>query len=184
MAVEMMLQYLYRLDYTCATEAHSDYLYDFGQGPILTVDDNDARRLSSLQLLANAHMYNVGDKYGIDGLKGIASEKFATILNQPEWHAKWDSSTMGIGALVTVIKYIFDSTPESDRGLRDQILGYAVRHLKSLLALEDFKVVLAKVPEFSYQLLVQEVEDRFLETEAWKQEIMAARGVRALQVGH
>ncbi len=158
-----MLQYLYRLNYTIKT--HSDYLYDFGQGPILIVDDNDTRRLLSVQLFANAHMYNMGDKYGIDGLKGIVSEKFATNLEQYEWYAEWNSSNMGIGALTTAIKYIFESTPDFDMGLRDPILGYATQHLESLLTLEDFKAVLAKVPEFSYQLLVQEVENRPSEIE-------------------
>ena len=163
MAVEMMLQYLYRLDYT--TEGHSDCLYDYGQGPNLIMDNNDDRRLACLQLYASAHMYNMGDKYDIDGLKGIASEKFAINLNRLERDVEWNSSKMRIRCLSRIIRYIFDSTPESDNGLRGQILGYAARHLKSLLTLVDFKVVLACVPDFSYQLLVQEVDSRPLEIE-------------------
>ena len=105
-------------------------------------------------------MYGMGDKYGILGLKGVASEKFAATLKLPEWHAEWTCSEVSVGSLATAIRCIYDSTPESDKGLRDQILKYAKLHLKRLLTLEDFKAVLAEVPEFSYQLLVQEAEGR------------------------
>ena len=157
-AVWTMLRYLYSLDYTI--EPRNNYVYDLSEDPVPTVHDNELRQLSSLQLVCNASMYGMGDKYGIHGLKGIASEKFAATLKQPEWHAEWTCSEVSIGSLATAIKCIYDSTPESDKGLRDQILKYAKLHLKRLLSLEDFKAVLAEVPELSYQLLVQEAAGR------------------------
>lgn len=157
-AVWTMLCYLYSLDYTI--EPRNNYVYDLSEDPVPTVHDNKLRQLSSLQLVCNASMYGMGDKYGIHGLKGIASEKFATTLKLPEWHAEWTCSKVSIGSLATAIKCIYDSTPESDKGLRDQILKYAKLHLKRLLTLGDFKAVLAGVPELSYQLLVQEAAAR------------------------
>ncbi|CAD6591088.1 MAG: hypothetical protein ASARMPREDX12_004920 [Alectoria sarmentosa] len=157
-AVWTMLRYLYSLDYTI--EPRNNYVYDLSEDPVPTTHDNELRQLSSLQLVCNASMYGMGDKYGILGLKGIASEKFAATFKLPEWHAEWTCSEVSIGSLATAIKCIYDSTPESDKGLRDQILKYAKLHLKRLLTLEDFKAVLAEVSEFSYQLLVQEAEGR------------------------
>ena len=69
-------------------------------------------------------------------------------------------SNIDDGALCTIIPRIYDNTPESDKDLQHQVLRYAKVHLRRLLLLEDFKAVLGKVPEFSYQLLLQEVESR------------------------
>lgn len=49
-----------------------------------------------------------------------------------------------IGALCAAIKCIYDSMPESGKGLGDQVLGYARRHHKRLLTLKKFKAVLAE----------------------------------------
>ena len=154
--VEAMLQYLYSLDYD--VETRSDIIVTLSDGSNSTLDPNRLRELSSLQLVCNASLYSMGEKYGINGLKSIASEKFAVVLKQREWIMPWNSPNISIGALGTAIRRIYDTTPESDKGLRDQVLGYAKLHLKGLLTQEDFKVLLAEIPEFSYQLLVQQAE--------------------------
>ena len=155
-AVEAMLQYLYTLD--CTVESHIDYMYDHGEEVILLVGSDEMFRQTPFpQLVFDVSMYHMGDKYGIHGLKGMASEKFAGTL---ECYAKGPFSSISAQALAVVIRRIYDSTPESDKGLRHHVLGFAKRHLKHLLALEDFKMALAEMPEFSYQLLVQEAEGR------------------------
>ena len=68
-------------------------------------------------------------------------------------------STISVAAFCRAIELVYGTTPESDKGLRDQVLEHAKLNLKGLLPLERFKAVLAAVPEFSYQLLVQ-VESR------------------------
>ena len=151
-----MLRYLYGHDY--AVKTHREYLGHFC--PIAFTEDDNLRRSSSLQLLANVHMYSMGDKYGIDGLKGIAAENFALTLKRSEWHVGLDSPNISIGALGTALECIYDSTPESDKGLRDQVLGYCQLHLQYLLTLKDFKAVLLAVPEFAFELLVQEAKSR------------------------
>lgn len=152
-----MLRYLYASDYTI--EPRTDFLSTLDQCPL---DANNRRRTSSLHLVCNASMYGMGEKYGIDGLKGIAAEKFAATLRQPEWHDEWtrQGSDVCVGALATAVKCVYDSTPESDRGLREQVLAYAEVYLGRLLVLEDFKVLLEEVPKFAYQLLVGEAEGR------------------------
>lgn len=160
--VETMLKYLYGLDYTM--EPRSDYVHSFGKHPGPAVDDPQLGFLSSLQLITNACMYELGAKYGIEGLKGVACEKFAETLKHPEWHGEWVFSDIGTVALIEAIECLYTSTPEPDKGLRDQIIQYVKLHLERLLPMENFKAVLAKVPELSYQLLVQEVEDRLSES--------------------
>ena len=98
----------------------------------------------------------MGDKYGMDGLKGVASEKFATALKQVEMPVT-GAFLIQQRFLCKIIKHVYTSTPDSDKGLRDHVLAYTKTRLKSLLALGEFKKVLAEVPEFSFQLLVQEV---------------------------
>lgn len=160
-AVWTMLRYLYSLEYTI--EPRNDYEYFYLGGSVPNPDHNKLRQLSSLHLVCNASMYTLGDKYGIQGLKGIASAKFAATLKQPEWTEEWTSAEVSIGALGTAVKCIYDSTPDSDRALRDQVLGYAKLHLRRLVTLKHFKAILAEVPELAFELLVQEAEGRVSE---------------------
>ena len=159
-----MLEYLYKLDY--ALKARNEYLdaLALGKRPNSTADTDKIRRLTSFQLVCNVSMYCMGEKYGIHGLKGIASENVAAVLESPDRHVdgKWVSN-IDVGALCTTIQRIYDVTPDSDKDLRGQVLRYTKLYLKRLLPQEDFKGVLAEIPEFSYQLLVQEAEGRPLE---------------------
>ena len=148
-----MLRYLYGLDYTA--RAKKVYLVNFVKDLQHVIDGMEIILKLSL-LFVNASMYSVGDKYGIDGLKSVASENFAIILKRPEWHA----NSIHIQFLSPVTRYIYCSTPETDKGLRNQVIAYAKLHLKYLLTLKAFKAVLAEFPEFSYALLAQEVESR------------------------
>ena len=140
-----MLQYLYTLNYTVT------------EGPLHKCSNPVLGQEPSPQLLFDIAVYRVGDKYGIHGLKGMASEKFAATFKRL---AKQPFSSISVQALAIVIRRVYDSTPESDNGLRRHVLGFAKQQLKHLLALEEFKTVLAEIPEFSYQLLVQEAEGR------------------------
>lgn len=156
-----MLEYLYVLDYDSpyTLKAYSDCPDRY-----TLADIKNIREISTYQLLRNASMYGIGAKYGIDGLKSVASEKFAAVLQQPGTVVEWKfRSTITITAFITAVKRVYGTTPESDKGLRDQVLGHAKRHLKQLLPMEVFKVVLAEVPEFAYQLLVLEAESKVLE---------------------
>ena len=150
-AVEAMLEFLYTLKYT--VDAPSDCIHDNGEEQLLPGSGKGLEQLSSPQLVFDISMYRVGDKYGIQGLKDLTAEMFATTLG-------WDTECIDAQALAALIRLIYDSTPESDQGLRHHVLGYAKRHLKHLLAMEDFKNVLMEVPEFTYQLLAQEAESR------------------------
>ena len=149
-----MLEYLYTLDYI--PKARNNFFDALGKPPVSSADTDSVTLQSSFHLLCNVSMYSMGEKYGIYGLKGMASENFAAVLNSAERFVdgNWISN-IDTGALRTATKRIYDSTPESDKGLRNHVLEYAKLHLKRLLPQEDFKAILAEIPEFSYQLLVE-----------------------------
>ena len=162
-----MLEYFYTLDYTPKTRI--DFFNALGKSlgkyPMSTAEIDKIRELSSVHLVCSASMYCIGEKYGIYGLKGIASENFAAVLNSAERFVNGNYvSNIDTGALRTVTKRIYDNTPEFDKELRDHLLEYAKLHLKRLLPQEEFKASLAEVPELSYQLLVQQVGSRVSET--------------------
>ena len=154
-----MLEYLYTLDYRPQTRI--DFFDILGKRSFSSADSDSIKTLSFFHLFCNASIYSMGEKYGIYGLKGIASEYFAAVLNSAERFVdgNWVSN-IDTGSLRTVTKRIYDNTPESDKGLRDHLLEYAKLHLQRLLPQEDFKAILTEIPELSYQLLVQEVGSR------------------------
>ena len=155
-----MLEYLYTLDYTPKARGDS-FDAPLGGHPVAGTDTYDIRDLPSVQLVRSASLYSMGEKYGIYGLKKTASEKFAAVFINGTEHVYGDwASNIDTGALRTATRRIYDTRPEPDKGPRDHVLEYAKLHLERLLPREDFKAMLAEVPEFSYRLLVQVVESR------------------------
>ncbi|KAK4694427.1 hypothetical protein P7C71_g3156, partial [Lecanoromycetidae sp. Uapishka_2] len=75
----------------------------------------------------NAGMYALGEKYGIESLKAAAKRKFETALAAGE-----PVSTTTLGHLIDAIPIIYETTPESDRGLRDLVADFARRHSKAI----------------------------------------------------
>ena len=76
-------------------------------------------------------MYDLGDLYGIHRLKTIASgiiRRYSQAAS--EWYADGRPPTSVSELWVQAIKCTYDSTPRSDKGLRDQVLRYARPHLK------------------------------------------------------
>lgn len=63
----------------------------------------------SSQLLTHAKMYELADKYEVDGLKDLAKEKFSICCKH-----FWDTPDFHLAA-----SHAFSTTPENDTGLRD-----------------------------------------------------------------
>ena len=154
-----MLEYLYNLDYSI--KARNEYFDNLCKCPTSMADNGQIRESSLIQLICNTSMYSMGEKYGIYGLKAIASENFAAVTNAPARLIDGRRFTnIDVKDLPIIIKRIYETTPESDIALRNHILTYVQQHLKYLIRNEGFKTVLAAVPDFFYQLLVQEVEGK------------------------
>lgn len=74
------------------------------------------------QLLIQAKIYEVGDKYDVAGLKEVAREKYL-----PACAEYWDSEQFGSAA-----HYAFSTTPENDQGLRDIVRDTISKHMDLL----------------------------------------------------
>ncbi len=124
-----MITYLYSLDYN-----DSKGVLPSGVGNKDSANDAP---------LINVHMYTMGDKYGIGGLKKVAEVKFEDAVKQ---------KMSPLEFLPAVIK-IYESTPDVDRGLRDVAVRLATLSVKSLTASTTFRKVIAKVPEFACDVI-------------------------------
>lgn len=87
-------------------------------------------------VLDSAKMYAMGDKYDMQGLKLKAKENFVAHL------------PVSAGDFIAAIPVIYTSTPDTDRGLRDNAAAFAVYHWKTLFAMPDFKKAIAENVDF------------------------------------
>jgi hypothetical protein len=70
------------------------------------------------ELSTNARMYALADKYGIEDLKELAREKFATVATR-DWNK---------GGFAHAVQIVYESTPKSDSGLRDVVVETINQH--------------------------------------------------------
>lgn len=177
MLVERMIDYLYSLDYQikdCLADSDHHSLEkasisrDFEGATTLTESDFqnaesgiDEDSLSKPAELENSNtsfdplsfhilMYSLADRMFIEGLKALSKDKLERGLVQ-----RLDANTFP-----SAIMEIYNSTPASDRGLRDLAVKITLDHLTELrtsdetthLAFPNSLVEL--VPQFSSDLLV------------------------------
>ena len=102
-------------------------------------------------------MYGIADKYGIQGLKGISAQKLKAAFQTVAWASssqQYYSSNM-IHNFIAAIQAAWNSTPESDHGVRAPLLDHAWKIRKVLLEAEDFKLVMRQIHEFTWDLFAQ-----------------------------
>jgi len=128
--VARMIQYLYTLDYD-----------DSGNATLPPKSEAQTPTLSAF--CVDVHMYILGDKYGIWGLKKTAEAKFEKVITQK----------INILNFLPVVAKIYGSTPENDRGLRDVVVRLAGFDLVALAKSKQLKKVLAEVPDFAYDVI-------------------------------
>ncbi|KAI9878895.1 MAG: hypothetical protein M1830_010199 [Pleopsidium flavum] len=121
------------------------YLYclDYNDLKVVLPSGVSSEDFANNAILINVHMYTMGDKYGIGGLKKVAEAKFEDAVKQMENPLQF---------LPAVVK-IYKSTPAADRGLRDVTVRLATLSVKSLMASTTFKEIVVKVPEFACDVI-------------------------------
>lgn len=72
------------------------------------------------RLHVHAQMYSLGDKYDLAGLKKEAARRFGEDIQIPG-DGKYETTL----ALLSVVETVYETTPDSDRGLRNLV----VRHI-------------------------------------------------------
>ena len=102
----------------------------------------------------HAGMYAMAEKYDLKHLKNLAKKKFVEAL-----HRLKPGVEVGIPGHQTLTRvlevacFIYSSTLESDRDLRDLVVGYVARNLHWFLALQQFKAFRAANTDFFMEVM-------------------------------
>ena len=122
-----MISYLYTYDYR--DEEHPRPSRDQHQ-------DISGRAMEDQPaLLSSVRVYAIADKYDIQPLKELAKNRFETSAEK-NWAHKDFSDT---------VKEIFESTPTSDRGLRDIAIRIVASHADVLIQKDEFRELIEEV---------------------------------------
>ncbi|KAI9761903.1 MAG: hypothetical protein M1840_001519 [Geoglossum simile] len=131
--VERMISYLYTLDYEdeeCAP-----------------VQENQEQAPPAL--FSSVRVYAIADKYIISSLKELAKERFS----------KWAASNWSHPDFPIVVREVCQSTPSSDRGLRDVVSKLLGKHT-ALLDNDDFSDATDLFGEFGLGVVRQVVKHK------------------------
>jgi hypothetical protein len=96
----------------------------------------------SVELLLHAKMYEIADKYEVDGLKELAQEKFAWACGV-YWHSKY---------FAPAAHYAYSTTPDEDKGLREVVSKTLFEHME-LLDKPEVEAVLSEFNNLAVGLL-------------------------------
>lgn len=129
--VARMIRYLYTLDYN---DSRNPTLR-----PGSEVEDVPATSAFDV----NVHMYIMGDKFGIWGLKKTAEVKLEKAITQKIAPLEF----------LPLVATIYESTAENDRALRDVVVRLATLDLAALTTSTTFNEVMADVPEFACDII-------------------------------
>jgi hypothetical protein len=86
-------------------------------------------------LLSSVRVYAIADKYDIPPLKEIAKKRFETSAEKNWTHRDFSG----------IVKEIFESTPTSDRGLRDIAIRIVASHADVLVQKDEFRALIEEV---------------------------------------
>ncbi|KAL8734282.1 MAG: hypothetical protein Q9181_003249 [Wetmoreana brouardii] len=130
-----------------STEALSIRSCEDGKEP--DSEAGERRRLAVSAPLNNVLVYALAEKYDIQTLKILSQAKFRS-CSQEEWN---DDD------ILTVLQLIYETTPGTDRGLRDIILNICSKHRDGLIRNTRFPGVLEKDSLLAYDMLIQIKKD-------------------------
>lgn len=93
--------------------------------------EDDGADLDTTRLTTNTMMYALADRFYIDDLKVLARTKFREAAKE-DWNSK---------SFVHAAELVFESTPGSDKGLRDVVTGTLNQH-RDLADYEEWQKLL------------------------------------------
>lgn len=136
--IEHLFEYLYTLD------------YEDGFG-VIEHDPLAGATVPAFHLELHASklavdMHATADKYGIHGLKELATDKLETIMTAFEWGA-WKADD-----LVAMADLVYEKTRSVDR-MREIVKTRALRDLDKIAKQASFQDLVAKEPDFAVDLL-------------------------------
>lgn len=144
--VAKLVNYLYTCDYDdCILDFSGHDSEDNNANGSEEASNEDSRERSKSQafmpgkLALHARMYVVGDMYRVDQLKLLAQAKFSAALVNC-----WDKEDFP-----EIIRFIYDNTVSSDRGLRESLVPVLLQQKDKLRADGAFMNVVETYGEFA-----------------------------------
>ena len=133
--VKLMLQFMYTSDYDDTPE---DLEPNEPRDPITEKTENDFHRVDN-----NTQVYALADKYEVNGLKALALKKFSA-LEGIDW---------GCDEFANLARDIYETTPASDRGLRDVMKDNFTGRYRELSSNPVWLRVIKETPDLCFDLL-------------------------------
>ena len=137
--------------------------YDEGKAPPAAV--KNLHPLWGPVLMANTLVYSLADKYDVDPLKALAKSKIEKID-----FAAWDCKEFP-----DIIETVFDSTPDSDHGLRDIMARICSDHVDEVLTSETWKEVLENNGAIGIAILKSARQKSIAELDKQKERLVACK---------
>lgn len=100
-------------------------------------------------LLNNVRVYAIAEKYSIFELKELAKTKFLSQVN----------SLISCNDFPEIIKMIYKSTPDSDRGLRNVVSDICTKQVRAFIDNRTFKEAVRDVGKFGLNVLSGALKD-------------------------
>ena len=99
-------------------------------------------------LLVDARLYALGDKYGVNSMNKAIIISFRSLLEK-----YWNTSEFAQAAAI-----VHSTTPETNRGLRDEIKRVTWSYQKTLLKREDLQTVIQELQGYSSDIAQAAIE--------------------------
>lgn len=109
----------------------------------------EGTEINRTTLLVHSKMYEIADKYDVNGLKDLARTNFSALCA-----IFWDKDVFAQAA-----EHALSSTPDSDDGLREVIRQIIISHIE-LLNKSDIAELLSKHTDFVFSVLRRVAEEK------------------------
>lgn len=147
-----MLDYFYTLEYAVDTAAELDDIAT--HAPILAGPDTSTASLARPALnhgVLHAQMYAMGDKYDSSALKQYATRRFRKVIVHQSRVCPTD--------LAASISEAYETTLDTDRGLRGVVLEVVGENVVKLARDEAFSRLVVEIPCFGWEMLQWEFRE-------------------------
>ncbi|ERF75490.1 hypothetical protein EPUS_08304 [Endocarpon pusillum Z07020] len=164
--VERMISFMYSLDYQdeqrgnveaarssdaeASNASNSDATVVSAEREVLAetlVNNNDgnvhSQGDSQPTLFSSVRVYAIADKYNVQSLKDLAKQRFG----------RWARRNWACADFTAIIREVFNSTPSSDRGLRDIVSGIVANHSDFFIQKDGFRELVEDVGELGLGML-------------------------------
>lgn len=129
--------------------------YDDGTYTLKPTSNPNHAFVSQIQF--HAEMYAMCEKFAMHGIKKLAEQQFKALLIRPVPPVMYNMSDR----ILDVIPTVYNSTVESDRGLRDHLISYVAEFWEGFTRLPRFKSDMADNADFAYDLLMAKCKEAY-----------------------